>query len=138
MFKNFVELGRPLTMWRMRFSCWMPKDTDTHSEYVILIAFPLQQLLYKHTSLLFYMYIACLAEMLFPMFEAFHKIEMCGKEPLTCSDIQWVCGDTSGSWHFPERWIFHPLNRLNATGARDRNTKVTLLYVKFQIYLNIL
>ena len=24
---------------RMRFACWIPKATDTHSEYVILIAF---------------------------------------------------------------------------------------------------
>jgi len=28
---------------RMRFICWMTKATDTHSEYVILIAFPRQQ-----------------------------------------------------------------------------------------------
>jgi len=30
-------------VWRMRIACWIPKATDTHSEYVILIAFPLQQ-----------------------------------------------------------------------------------------------
>jgi len=28
---------------RMRFACWLPQATNTHSEYVILIAFPLQQ-----------------------------------------------------------------------------------------------
>ena len=33
---------------------------------------------------------------------------------------------------------FTPLNRLCATGARDINTKVTLLHVKCQIYVNIL
>ena len=27
----------------VRFACWIPKATNTHSEYVILIAFPLQQ-----------------------------------------------------------------------------------------------
>ena len=44
MWKNILELERPLmTIWRMRFSRWVPKDTHTHSEYVILIAFPLQQ-----------------------------------------------------------------------------------------------
>jgi len=32
-----------MTIWRMRFACWIPKTTNTHSEYVILIAFPLQQ-----------------------------------------------------------------------------------------------
>ena len=25
---------------RMRFVCWLPKVTDTHSEYVMLITFP--------------------------------------------------------------------------------------------------
>jgi hypothetical protein len=30
-------------IWRMRFECWIPKDIDTHYEYVILIAFLLQQ-----------------------------------------------------------------------------------------------
>ena len=28
---------------RMRLACWIIKDTDTHSEYVVLIAFPQQQ-----------------------------------------------------------------------------------------------
>jgi len=27
----------------MRFAFWVPMATDTHSEYVILITFPLQQ-----------------------------------------------------------------------------------------------
>ena len=41
--KNIVELGRPqMTTWRMRIACWVPKATDTHSEYVILLAFLLQ------------------------------------------------------------------------------------------------
>jgi len=30
---------------RMRFACWIPKATDTHSGYIILIAFPLQNCL---------------------------------------------------------------------------------------------
>ena len=40
--KNFAERGRPqMTIWRMLIACWITKATDTHSEYVILIAFPL-------------------------------------------------------------------------------------------------
>ena len=31
------------TIRRMRFALWIPKAANTHSEYVILIAFPLQQ-----------------------------------------------------------------------------------------------
>jgi hypothetical protein len=48
------------TIWRMRIACWIPKATDTHSEYVILIAFPLQQWLHIRTSMLRYTQIACL------------------------------------------------------------------------------
>ena len=40
--KNTVEPERPqMTTWHMRFACWLTEATNTHSEYVILIAFPL-------------------------------------------------------------------------------------------------
>ena len=38
--------------WRMCIACWIPNATDTHSEYVILIAFPRQQWLRERSSLL--------------------------------------------------------------------------------------
>jgi hypothetical protein len=44
----------------MRIACWVPKATNTHSEYVILIAFPLQQWLHERALMLRYMFIACL------------------------------------------------------------------------------
>ena len=44
MWKNIVEPCRPqIIIWRMRIDCWIPRDTNTHWEYVIRIAFPLQQ-----------------------------------------------------------------------------------------------
>jgi len=43
MWKNVVELDRPqLTIWRMRIACWITAATNTHTEYVIFIAFSLQ------------------------------------------------------------------------------------------------
>jgi hypothetical protein len=45
---------------RVPFGLWISKATATHSEYVILIAFPLQQCLRKSASILRYTYIACL------------------------------------------------------------------------------
>jgi len=40
MLKNIVEPGRPqMTVWRMRIAGWIPRATNTHSEYVILIAY---------------------------------------------------------------------------------------------------
>jgi len=43
-----------MTAGRMRIACWITKatDTHTHTEYVIFIAFPLQQWLHKHASML--------------------------------------------------------------------------------------
>ena len=43
----------------MRYACWITKATDTHSEYVMFVAFPLQEIMHKGASLLLYMYIVC-------------------------------------------------------------------------------
>jgi hypothetical protein len=44
MLKNTLEPGRlQMAIWRMRITCWIPKATNTLSEYVIPIEFPLQQ-----------------------------------------------------------------------------------------------
>jgi len=43
MWKNIVEWGTPhMSIWRMRIAYFVTKATNIHSEYVILIAFPLQ------------------------------------------------------------------------------------------------
>ena len=44
------------TIWRMRVMYWITKATNTPSEYVIRIAFPLQQWLHKRDSLLRHSY----------------------------------------------------------------------------------
>jgi hypothetical protein len=57
MWKNIEELRRPqVTMWRMHIAWWIPKATNTHSEYVILIDIPQQQWLLERASMLRYMY----------------------------------------------------------------------------------
>jgi hypothetical protein len=48
MWKNIVEQGRSqMTLWHIRIACWIPKATNTYSEYVIVNGFPLQQWLHK-------------------------------------------------------------------------------------------
>jgi len=63
LWKNMVT-ARQFTddnvVWHMRFACWITKITDTPSEYVILIAFPQQQSLCEHVSVLHYSYIVSL------------------------------------------------------------------------------
>ena len=40
--KNMVKPYRPqTTIWVMRIACWIPKATNTHPDYVKLIANPL-------------------------------------------------------------------------------------------------
>ena len=50
-FKSTVEL---CVIWRMCRACWIPKATHEQSQYVILIAFPLQQWLHASVSMLRY------------------------------------------------------------------------------------
>jgi hypothetical protein len=48
MWKNGVEWDRPqMKIWHICIACWVPKSTNTRSEYVIFIAFPLQQCLHE-------------------------------------------------------------------------------------------
>jgi hypothetical protein len=51
MWKNVVEPDDN-TVRYMRFACWITKATDTHSDYVIFIAFPRQQWLLERASML--------------------------------------------------------------------------------------
>jgi hypothetical protein len=38
MWKNILELDRPLmAIWHMNITCWIPKATDAHQEYLILL-----------------------------------------------------------------------------------------------------
>jgi hypothetical protein len=48
-----------MTIWGMRNACWIPKATNTRSQYVILIDLRLQQRLQERASILLYTYSAC-------------------------------------------------------------------------------
>jgi len=45
-------------------SRWKSKATNTHTDFVILISFPLQQWLHERALMLRYTYIACLVELI--------------------------------------------------------------------------
>jgi hypothetical protein len=61
MSKNIVQPDRPqMTVTRMRIAYWITTATNTYSENVTLMAFPLQQWLPERASILRHMYIACL------------------------------------------------------------------------------
>ena len=51
MWKICVKPDRlQITVWYMHVAYWIPKATNAHSEYVIPIAFPLQQWLHERSS----------------------------------------------------------------------------------------
>ena len=53
--------GRPqTTIWRMRVACCIPKATNTLPEYIMLLAFPLQQKLHERVTMSRCTYIVCL------------------------------------------------------------------------------
>ena len=55
MWKDVVESVRPqMIIWRMRIAYWIPKATNALTEYVTLIAFPLQHWLHERASILGY------------------------------------------------------------------------------------
>jgi len=81
MWKNIVELDRPpMTICRTWIARWVPKATNTHSEYVIHIAFPQQQWLRERASILGYstLPVVCLLRNL-----------QSGSEPHTQLPIEW-------------------------------------------------
>jgi hypothetical protein len=57
-----------MTNWRVRIACCLLKSTNTHSKYVILIAFPLQQRLHENASVLLYTYIVLLVSFYYSIF----------------------------------------------------------------------
>jgi hypothetical protein len=70
MWKNIVETGRPqMTIRCICVARWIPKATNTQSEYVILTDSPLQQWLHERASLLRYTYNA--------FFSAVYKLLSC-------------------------------------------------------------
>jgi len=55
--KTWLKPDRPhMTIWRMRIARWITEAANTHSEYVTLSAFPLQQRLHERASMLRYTY----------------------------------------------------------------------------------
>jgi len=67
--KNIVKPYMPrVTIWRMRIACWITESKNTHSECVKFMAFPLQQSLNEHHSVLRYNYTTCVARFIHSLF----------------------------------------------------------------------
>ena len=61
--ENYCRVGQAAdnnVIWHMHIACWLTKATDTHSEYVIIIAFPRRHWLRERASVIHSTYIASL------------------------------------------------------------------------------
>ena len=58
--KYFRDTQAQMAIWHKRIACWIPKATNTHSEYLLLIVFLLQQWLQERATILRNTYIAYL------------------------------------------------------------------------------
>ena len=53
MWKNMADPDRAqMTIWHMHIACWIPKATNTRSEYLVLIALPQQKWLHKQCCII--------------------------------------------------------------------------------------
>jgi hypothetical protein len=93
LWRNIVEPGSPqLRVWHMRIACWILKSTNTHSEYVIHIALPLQQYLHERACVLRYRCIACPVEFLFVIVCNYNCCQF-HSSGLVCLLFLYSCGD---------------------------------------------
>ena len=76
--KNMVEPNTPqMAIWRMCIVCCITKATDTHSEYVIRIIFPLLQWLRERASFLsctYFVWLCCIIVELVIFIRFFNEI----------------------------------------------------------------
>ena len=106
--KNIVQPDRPQMILRtMCITCWIPKATDTLSEYVTLIA--LQQWLHESTSVLSYTCIFCIVFCIFELYVTVFLSYMWLYFWVTC-DYFWVTCDSIFESHvtvfFSYLWLY--------------------------------
>jgi len=90
--KKYGTAGRggQMIIWRMRIAFRIPKATDTHSECVILIAFPRNQWLHERAPMLRYTYIAVLFTVIFSG-SLLCRIQVAGLKSMPFSRVNVCC-----------------------------------------------
>ena len=95
-----------MTIWLMWFAFWITKATNTHSEYVILIAFSRQKRLLERTSVLPYITLRVLLSVHFSSsvasdFKLYSSFIHIGDRGRTV--VKALCYKSEGRW-FDSRW----------------------------------
>jgi len=77
-----------MTKWRVYIARWIPKATNAYSEYVIVIAFPLEQWLHERAPMLRYTYIACVVMVHLTLSSMFCMYRCAGLSPLSQNSVR--------------------------------------------------
>ena len=72
------------TIWPTCIAYWIAKATDTHSQYVILIAFPQRKWLHEGSSMLIYTYLTYLVKYLLDNLDGWLTV----RHSITLVDLQ--------------------------------------------------
>jgi len=83
--KHIVDPDRPqTTTLRMRIACWITNVTNTRLEYVMFIAFPLQQWLHERALALYLHCLSCYITFTFPRALLFWSLKRIRSGPKYC------------------------------------------------------
>jgi hypothetical protein len=109
-------------IWSTRFTCWINKTIDIHSEYIILIAFPRQCCLHKSISMVpHYMYTACLVRNCTGFTVLRMLLYACSYWHVSCHQPLRHTQTPFMSWHKTyvcfRQWFFSPTWTKNSTTA---------------------
>ena len=79
-------------MQHLLIACWITEATNTLSEYVILVAFPWQQWIHKHTLVLYFMYAAYLVSDVLPICGSGSIVYTAAGQRADCQRNRFICG----------------------------------------------
>jgi len=85
-----------MTVWCMLLTCWINKAEDTHSEYVIRFAFPLQQRFYESPQ--------CYLIRILPVFFFHIRVGGSRNDNIRCSSIS--SRSLAGQYRYIRRTVF--------------------------------
>jgi hypothetical protein len=123
----------------MRISCWIPKATNTPSEYVILLAFPQYKWLHERVSMLRCMYIAFIIGR--------PGVQL--KLVYTKMELKYIDSSVSGTWYFVKNAVSFICNYIHFDIAllwimkielhsriKDKNAHNVVKYKEISLQMN--
>jgi hypothetical protein len=133
MYGRAIQVAGDSVIWCMHFECFITKATNTHSRYVIFIAFPQQQWFHICTSTL-HLYIHCLPrQMLFGsniILICWLHLHAIFPTQSMCTGGMEILFNRINNFHFLPKslWLFYQ----ELQGMYHMNTKKCVLYSVFQ------